>query len=284
MNTYWVYENIKERNSFYNKLDTLLLLSSVYLWKKHHPNFTTNLTVDKLTYEYLHNINSTYLWDNVEILPKNNSVNKSIFWASAKLEKLRYVKGPSIIMDHDFLVYKNFEKYLNTKPFFAHEENGDNYYDTAWNPFIKQISHIVNRPKPHAINCCFCYFPDDNFTNFYAKTSIELMQKFTELKVPNSRFLVFAEQLLLKHLLDYHNIEYDTLLNEKWNAKGKYYENNDKGYMSFIESNTTYRHYWMDKNPIKESKNGFSYKGEIAILNNILNKTEVDLNYINNAL
>ena len=284
MNTYWVYENIKERNSFYNKLDTLLLLSSVYLWKKHHPNFTTNLTVDKLTYEYLHNINSTYLWDNVEILPKNNSVNKSIFWASAKLEKLRYVKGPSIIMDHDFLVYKNFEKYLNTKPFFAHEENGDNYYDTAWNPFIKQISHIVNRPKPHAINCCFCYFLDDNFTNFYAKTSIELMQKFTELKVPNSRFLVFAEQLLLKHLLDYHNIEYDTLLNEKWNAKGKYYENNDKGYMSFIESNTTYRHYWMDKNPIKESKNGFSYKGEITILNNILNKTEVDLNYINNAL
>jgi len=131
LNTYWVYENIKERNSFYNKLDTLLLLSSVYLWKKHHPNFTTNLTVDKLTYEYLHNINSTYLWDNVEILPKNDSVNKSIFWASAKLEKLRYVKGPSIIMDHDFLVYKSFEKYLNNKPFFAHEENGDNYYDTA---------------------------------------------------------------------------------------------------------------------------------------------------------
>ena len=71
MNTYWVYENIKEQSSFYNKLDTLLLLSSVYLWKKHHPNFTTNLTVDKLTYDYLHNINATYLWDKVEILPKN---------------------------------------------------------------------------------------------------------------------------------------------------------------------------------------------------------------------
>ena len=47
MNTYWVYENIKEQSSFYNKLDTLLLLASVYQWKKHHPNFTTNLTVDQ---------------------------------------------------------------------------------------------------------------------------------------------------------------------------------------------------------------------------------------------
>ena len=284
MNTYWVYENIKEQSSFYNKLDTLLLLASVYQWKKHHPNFTTNLTVDKLTYEYLHNINATYLWDKVEILPKNNFINKSIFWASSKLEKLRYVDGPAIIMDHDFIVYKSFEKYLKDKPFFCHEENGDQYYDTAWNPFIQKISHIVNRPKPHAINCCFCYFPNNEFTNNYARTSLELMQIFSEMKVPNSRFLVFAEQLLLKHMLDYHNIEYDTLLNEKWNAKGKYYEQNDKGHMSYMDSNTTYRHYWMDKPLIRENKEGFSFDGEITILYNILSKTEVDLDYIKNAL
>lgn len=284
MNTYWVYENIQERVSFYNKLDTLLLLTSVYLWKKHHPTHTTNLSVDKLTYEYLHNINGLYLWDNVEILPKNKSINKGIFWASAKLEKLRYVKGPAIIMDHDFLIYKNIDKYLNKQPFFAHEENGDQYYDTSWNPFIQEISHIVNRPKPHAINCCFCYFPDSDFTNNYAKTSIELMQKFTEMKVPNSRFLIFAEQLLLKHLLDFHNIQYDTLLNEKWNAKGKYYEQSDKGYMSFIESNTTYRHYWMDKPLIRKNKEGFNLEGEITILSNILKRSEVNLDYINNAL
>jgi len=284
LNTYWVYENIQERVSFYNKLDTLLLLSSVYLWKKHHPSHITNLSVDKLTYEYLHNINGLYLWDNVEILPKNNSINKGVFWASAKLEKLRYIKGPAIMMDHDFLIYKNIDKYLNTQPFFAHEENGDQYYDTSWNPFIQQISHIVNRPKPHAINCCFCYFPNSDFTNNYAKTSIELMQKFTELKVPNSRFLIFAEQLLLKHLLDFHNIQYDTLLNEKWNAKGKYYEQSDKGHISFVESNTTYRHYWMDKPLIRKNKEGFNLEGEITILLNILKRTEVNLDYINNAL
>ena len=110
------------------------------------------------------------------------------------------------------------------------------------------------------------------------------MEVFTKMKVPNSRFLVFAEQLLLKHLLDYHKIEYDTLLNEKWHAKGKYYEKNDKGYMSFIDSSTTFRHYWMDKPLIKENKDGFSFEGEITILKNILKPTEVNIEYIENAL
>ena len=85
-------------------------------------------------------------------------------------------------------------------------------------------------------------------------------------------------------MLDYHNIEYDTLLNEKWNAKGKYYEINDKGHMNYIESNTTYRHYWMDKPLIRENKEGFSFEGEVTILKNILKHTEIDIEYIDNAL
>ena len=110
------------------------------------------------------------------------------------------------------------------------------------------------------------------------------MEKFTQLKVPNSRFLVFAEQLLLKHMLDFHNVNYDTLLNEKWNAKGKYYQPSDKGHISFQDSSLVYRHYWMDKPLIKKNAEGFNLQGEIAILNNILSKTEVNLEYINNAL
>jgi hypothetical protein len=110
------------------------------------------------------------------------------------------------------------------------------------------------------------------------------MEFFTKEKVPNSRFLIFAEQLLLKHLLDKNNIEYDTLLNQRWNAKGKFYESNDKGHISFEESNLIYRHYWMDKPLIKNNQNGFNLKGEISILYNILSKTEVNLDYIKNAL
>jgi len=277
LNTYWVYENIKEDHSFYNKLDILLLLCSGFLWKKHHPTHTTHLTADLLTLGYLDSFNGLSIFDKVNRIPKNKHVNKSVFWASSKVEKLRYIKGPSIVMDHDFLVFKSFEKYLNQDPFFCHEENGTGYYDTAWNPFVQSISDLISRPKPHAINCCFLYLPNSDFANSYSKISIELMERFTKLKAPNSRFLVFAEQLVLKHLLDYHKIEYNTLLNEKWNAKGKFYEPSDRGHISFDNSQTTYRHYWMDKPLIKQSLKGFDFNQEITILTNILKKSKVDL-------
>ena len=54
--------------------------------------------------------------------------------------------------------------------------------------------------------------------------------------------------------------------------------------MSFLESNTTYRHYWMDKPLIRNNKEGFNFEGEITILYNILTNTEVNLNYIKDAL
>ena len=272
MNTYWVYENIKKQASFYNQLDVLLLLCSTSLWKKHHPTFKCILYADSMTISLLEEMNASGLWDTVNELPSNTFIDKNIFWASSKLEVLRYVEGPSIIMDHDFLTYRNLENYLKNKPFFAYEENGDGYYDTSWNPIINKVKDIINRPKPHAINCCFSYYPESTFTNFYASQSLKLMEFFTTEKVPNSKYLIFAEQLLLKYLLDYHKVDYDTLLNEKWNAKNNFYEPSDRGHMTFNESNIVYRHYWMDKPSIKESKNGFNLIQEITILKNILKR------------
>ena len=40
----------------------------------------------------------------------------------------------------------------------------------------------------------------------------------------------------------------------------------------------------MDKPLIRNNKEGFNLEGEITILNNILRRTEVNLEYINNAL
>jgi hypothetical protein len=70
------------------------------------------------------------------------------------------------------------------------------------------------------------------------------------------------------------------LLNEKWHAQDKHYIPSDKGYISFLDSNTVYRHYWMDKPKIKDSKDGFDYNEEITILYNILRKTQVNLDAI----
>jgi len=281
LNTYWVYENISKQVSFYSKLDILLLLSSTALWKKNHPHFTTNVFFDQMTYDLIDKLNALKLWDNIEILPENKFIDKNVFWASSKLEVLRYIKGPSIIMDHDFLVYDNLDTHLNDNIVVAVEEDGRRYYPTGYDPFMRAIRKELPRPKTTAINCSFLYFPTDSFANMYARKSLELMDKFTKLKAPNSRYLIVSEQLLLKHLLDTFNIRYDSLMKAQWNCIDKKYVEYSKGIFPLEECSMKFRHYWMDKNKIRESKEDFDYTQEIRILQNILSKYSLNLEYLN---
>ena len=279
MTTYWVYENIRKQVSFYNELDILLLLSSVTLWKKNHPTYETVLYVDKLTYDVLQSMNAIQLWDSVKILSENKFVDKSVFWASSKLEVLRYVKGPSIIMDNDFLVYTNVSEHFNEKVIVAVEEDGTRYYPSAYDPYMKAVQKLLPRPKLRAINCSFLYFPHPSFANYYAEKSLELMVEFTKLKAPTSKYLIVSEQLLLKHLLDTHKVQYDSLMKAEWDCKERVYRDYPKGIYELNECGVKFKHYWMDKNKIKESKEGFNLQEEIHILKNILSKQ--DIQYIN---
>ena len=282
MNTYWVYENIKKQWSFYNKLDVLLLLCSTVLWKRHHPTHTTFLFCDELTFKLLTDLNAVGLWDNIELISENPNINKEVFWAASKVSQLKTIKKPTILLDHDLLVYKPLEKYFKELPLFAHEENGERYYPTQYDDNIKKVSDIIGRPKPHAINCSFLYFPDPEFANLYASKSLEIMERFTEYKVPNSKYLIFAEQLTLKALLDSEGITYNTLIKESWNCKDLIFEPKEEGIFSYEESLKYFRHYWMDKSKIKNSKDGFVFEEEIHILYNILTPfKDLNLNYLN---
>ena len=280
MNTFWVYENIRKQISFYTKLDVLLLLSSVRLWKRHHPNYNTVLYADSLTIEVLENLNAIKLWDEVHNLPENMFIYKSVFWASSKLQVLRNVKGPSIIMDHDFLVYTNLSQYFKDNVVVTVEENGKNYYPTAYDPFMRAVKDVLPRPKLRAINCSFLYFPTNSFCNYYAEQSLSLMEKFTKLKVPNSRYLIVSEQLLLKHLLDKHNIRYNSLMKAEWNCVTKTYDEYPIGIFNLQEYQTKFKHYWMEKPKIRDSKDGFDLTEEITILKNILSGCEIDFSVI----
>lgn len=271
MQVLWVLENIKtdkEKHLFYTKLDSLLLLSSVFLYKKNHPNDTCILYCDKSTKDFLKTLNALDLWDEVKNLAINTFIDKSVFWASSKLEVLRNIKEPTIVMDNDFLIYKNISEMLNDKPVFTHKEDGTMYYPTANDPFIAEISDMISRPVPQAINCSFCYFPDYKFANSYAQFSLEMMERFTKLKAPNSTFLIFAEQLTLRHLLDYHRVEYTTLMKQEWVCETKVFRATEKGIIAPPNHELYFKHYWMDKPIIRKDKNTKEYK----TLYNILKK------------
>ena len=247
-----------------------MMFTSVIQWKKYHPTFTTELHIDKLTYTVFNKLGVLDLWDNIEILAENKFINKNVFWASSKLQVLRNVNEPVVIMDNDFVVYKSFEKFLKDNVVVAHDENGQGYYLGPMDPIVKQVRNIISRPKLDAINCSFLYFPDYKFTQSYSSTSLDLMSEFTRLKAPNSKYLIYAEQLLLKHLLDLHEIQYKTLIDtvyicdeSKWNGKSN-------GLIKFEDAYKYYRHYWKEKTLIRENKDGFSYIEEEEQLDNIV--------------
>ena len=173
-------------------------------------------------------------------------------------------------MDNDFIVYKSFHSFLQDKTVVAHDEDGSNYYLGPMDDYIKQVRHIINRPKLKAINCSFLYLPDFTFTQGYAKRSLELMEEFTKLKVPNSKYLIYAEQLLLKHMLDEYKVQYNSLLDRVFDCKSDKFGAKTKGLVKHEKSRLYYRHYWKEKLKIKDNINGYSYEEELKQLENII--------------
>lgn len=278
MNAYWVYENIKQDVSAFNKLDTFLLLASVVLWKRKNPYTKNILYCDRLTRAFLRSYKCTKLWDEVKIVPENTNIDKKIFWASSKMVAMQEIDEPFVLMDHDFLVYQSFEDILKDDPVYTVEEDGIRYYPSAYDEYIKLVSDIIPRPKQAAINCSFMYFPDTKFSKLYASTAIELMERFSKLKVPNSKYLIFAEQLSLKFLLDRENIKYNTLLKAKWHSRERVYYPIEEGFFSLQESDLYFRHYWMEKPDLR----GKGDNEELNVLNNILKKSDIKLEELNN--
>jgi len=271
LNAYWVYENIKQDVSAFNKLDTFLLLASVVLWKRKNPYTKNILVCDRLTRAFLRSYKCTKLWDEVKLVNTKPEINKKIFWASSKLLAMQEIEEPFVLMDHDFLVYQSFEGILKDRPVFTVEEDGIRYYPSAYDNYIKLVSDILPRPKQEAINCSFMYFPDTSFSKLYADTAVQLMERFSELNVPNSKYLIFAEQLSLKFLLDREGIKFNTLLKAKWHSKDKKYYPIENGIFSLEESNLHFRHYWMEKPELR----GKPDNEELTILTNILKNTGI---------
>lgn len=247
-----------------------MMFASVIQWKKHHPSHICELHADKLTIKKFEELDALKLWDSIKLVGKNKAIDKSVFWASAKLQALRNTKEPIIVMDNDFVVYKSFENFIKDKPVVCHDENGEDYYLGALDPYIKQVKHIINRPQLRAVNCSFLYLPDYKFTQHYTQLSIELMQEFTKIKVPNSKYLIYAEQLLLKHLFTVHNIAYETLLDTVYDCKLNRFTTKQQGYIKTEDQNLFFRHYWMEKPKIRESKDGYNYQEEILQLENVV--------------
>jgi len=269
----WVYENITKQREEYSKFNTLLMLASVSLWKRNHPEDDTWLYCDELTHSLIKDIGVESLYDNIEIIDfKTRPIEKKNFWASSKLQVLALQKEPVIIMDCDTLVFKPFKNHLKeNQVLFANREFGRGYYPTAMDPLIRALSYKA-RWQTDSVNVSFLYLPDPDFTREYANLSLRLMEEFTALKAPNSRYLIFAEQLLLKHLLNKNKIDHRAVISTEWDCnKWEWSKKETDGIWSIKDSWQWFRHYGPLKQWYKSNDPAHPYDVEMEMLRNCIN-------------
>ncbi len=271
MTAIWVLENINKDREYYSKFNILCLFSSVVVYKRNNPNHFTKLYVDDLTYSFIEDLGAIHLWDEVIKFEFDLNVDKSVFWASSKLHILSKVREPVIIIDNDSLVYENLDKYLDNKIIVSNLENGKGYYPLSFDPFIRKLSYKA-RWQPESVNVSFLYLPDSSFTREYANLSIQFMEEFTAMRVPDSQYLIFAEQLLLKHLIDKNNLPYQSLISTYWDCQDwEWGADHDKGIWKHPESNKHYFHYGPLKSYFKAKKYpDCNYSEEIKKFRNLI--------------
>lgn len=281
MRIIWVLENIDNDRQFYSKLNILLLLASVRLWKRNQPEDYCVLYADSMTRDLLHELKVHHFWDEISLYSPQRKINTKVFWAASKLEILAKQTEPVIIMDNDTLVFKPIKEHLDlTKVYVCNFEVGKGYYPTAIDPFVQQLSYKA-RWKTESVNVSFLNLPDPEFTMMYSNMSLKFMEEFTEMGVPHSQYLIFAEQLLLKHLLDKNKIEYRSILSTNWDCKlWQWGQDHSKGIWSVNDSGLYFKHYGPLKSWIKKNLGDQNYEEEVKLLLNCINFRNLHLDII----
>ena len=265
MEVIWVLENVKNDMLFYSKLQLTLLVASISLWRKYHPEHYTVIYCDNLTYDTLNKLKIFNLWHDVRKLDYPDDINREIFWSGCKTKIISETKIPLVIIDHDFLIRKNIDEHLNTNVLYSYDEIESNWYPPTWDPYAKQIpfERVVDR----AANVSLFYLPDPEFANKYGKKVLNNHRILSKIhkKLPNlkkweisTNHMILSEQLMLKQWLVKDKIPHETLCNLVWDCTKPAYRSledevkADQGIWNSKECSLYYKHYGVEETYLKE--------------------------------
>ncbi len=271
MEVIWVLENVKNDKLFYGKQQLALLVASISLWRKYHPDHYTVFYCDNLTYNTLDKLQILHLWHDVRKLKYPDNIDRKIFWSGCKTKIISETTKPILIVDHDFLIRKNIDKHLNTKVLYSYDEISSNWYPPEWDVYAKQVQ--FERVVDRAANVSLFYLPDPKFANKYGKQVLKNHRKLTKIrkKLPedkkwgiNTNHMILSEQLMLKQWLVKDKIPHETLSDLVWDCKkplGLSQSENikaDQGIWNSKECSLYYKHYGVEETYLKDrNKSGF---------------------------
>lgn len=224
MKAVWVFNDFGKGIA---QRDLLMLLASVKLWSIHCPDTERVLYCSDATGNALYSLRVIDSFTEVILLPQRSEfkVNSSVFWSYPKLEVLLRQIEPIYLLDHDFLVLEDIRKVLDSdKVCYSYTEDARQYYPSGADLHIRHLRFKTRWPEKSA-NVSFLYLPFPDWTEFYAGTSLQIMEELTEARVPDSRYLIFAEQMVFKHFLSYLP-SYQCLLRNEYECKSEAWTQN----------------------------------------------------------
>ena len=256
MEVLWVIENVKRSEDFYTKQFTLLLAASVCLWKRYHPNHKTVLYADDLTKDYYKGTPLLNLFDEIKPLKYDDKIDREVFWSSSKTKIISKATNPILIVDHDFLIFKNIDEHLNDNILFTYNELSDNWYPKENTKYCKELTTPINYIIDRAANVSLFYLPDYKFANKYAKQTLQNHKEFTSMGVKDTNYMILSEQFMLKQMLCKENIPHKSLSKNVFDCKDINYSNiiDDGGIWNLKESSLYYKHYGVSKKEIDHTE------------------------------
>lgn len=208
---------------------------SALQWRKNGGEIT--MCCDSAFAELYNGIGFSGVWNAIdECVPDNlEGIDPLMFWAGAKLLALRKASAPVVMLDTDFIAWKNPE--FGEALIAAHrEEISDGIYPPL--SFFKTHGHILPDFSESVLplNTAFLYVPDDDFKEFYTSQAIAFMKSAVRCD-DYLKYMVFAEQRIAAMCAEYTGTPVKTLL--------------DKDVLSRPQSDFT--HLWGAKQAMRDS-------------------------------
>lgn len=279
MEAVWVLENVKGDKAFYSKLELLILVASISLWRKHHPTHKTVLYCDEMTNNVLSKLGVINLWNEVRHLSYPEKINRKVFWSSCKTKVISNTKIPLVIVDHDFLIYTNIDEHLKDELVFTYNEKSNNWYPKENSKANRALSNPIEYVNDLAANVSLFYLPDPEFAREYGNQTLQNHIEISAMEIQDlsANYMILSEQLMLKQWLSKREIPHKSLCRNIWDCKSIKYtlDEVDNGIWGHREIEKYCKHYGLDKTRIKENQEGFDYNQEIEFLYRCIKSTKL---------
>ena len=265
MEVIWVIENVLKTQEFYNRRRLSLLIASISLWKKYHPNHFTVLYCDKETHEVLNNLNVLHLWDEIRDLSYPEKIQRKYFWSSCKSKVISETTESLVVVDHDFLIFTNIDEHLRDKVLYSYNEEAYPWYPSKYDKWCLQLSDPVDIVVDLSANVSLLYLPDPNFAKKYAKRVLKNHVEFSAMEnfeITNANYMIFSEQLMLKQMLVKENIPHNTLVSNVYDNNKSMFSDvvNKHGIWNCEEISLYYKHYGVLEEQIDQTELDYIFR------------------------